>query len=137
MLAAVQVLVGGRDDQDVFMVMEFLEHDLKGLLEQGRLKDFGPSDVSVLGLHAGDDLLQTRYTAAGSEVPQTASAMSSPEPLAASFVLSRLWQRALQSTSRACHGVLLCGSAGRGSAREVCHHCLAQWLGQLCCQQHV
>ena len=45
-----QVLVGGRDDQDVFMVMEFLEHDLKGLLEQGRLKDFGPSDVSLLGL---------------------------------------------------------------------------------------
>eukprot|EP00891_Asterochloris_glomerata_P007324 jgi/Astpho2/7324/e_gw1.00113.78.1_t len=43
-----EVLVGGRDDQDVFMVMEFLEHDLKGLLEQGRLKDFGPSDIKCL-----------------------------------------------------------------------------------------
>ena len=95
------------------MVMEFLEHDLKGLLEQGRLKDFGPSDVSVLGLGAGDNLLQTQMTAGGAEVPAKASAKSKSRLLQL-FVLSRLWQRALQSISKACHCVSLEGSKGCG-----------------------
>ena len=123
-----QVLVGGRDDQDVFMVMEFLEHDLKGLLEQGRLKDFGPSDVSVLGLNAGGNLLQTQDTAAGAEVP---SRTLGPQPQANQSHL-------LQFLCSSGHGRRLCkprlgvavtscseASESGACARDVCHDCLA------------
>ena len=129
-LFGVQVLVGGRDDQDVFMVMEFLEHDLKGLLEQGRLKDFGPSDVSVLRLDAGDSLLQTQDAAAGAEVPKEASAMNNQ-----SHLLHLSSQGPRIGLRKACPGLAWCISLRQprgGSAREVWHHCLTCCSGNHC-----
>lgn len=48
---AVQVVVGKKLD-DVFMVMEFMEHDLKGLMEERDSSNplFAMSEVIVLSL---------------------------------------------------------------------------------------
>ena len=104
-ICCLQVLVGGRDDQDVFMVMEFLEHDLKGLLEQGRLKDFGPSDVSILRLNAGDSPLQMQDTAAGAEVPEEASALNKTRATCCTLLCS---QSSCIGLRKACPGLAWC-----------------------------
>ncbi|XP_013620963.1 PREDICTED: cyclin-dependent kinase G1 isoform X1 [Brassica oleracea var. oleracea] len=44
-----EVVVGGRNDSDVYMVMEHLEHDLKGLMERKK-QPFSTSEVKCLML---------------------------------------------------------------------------------------